>query len=91
MRNYLILNLLMSVITAFIYKIDKKRAIKNKYRIKERTLLLCSFCFGSIGGLYSLYVLRHKSKHIHFLVLNWIFLIIHLVIGYLIYKNYWQN
>ena len=88
MKTYLIINVIMSILTTLIYIVDKIKAINNKYRIKERTLLVFSFLFGSVGGLFSLYVIRHKNRHIKFVVLNWLFLIIHLIIGYVIYINY---
>ncbi|VEU82267.1 DUF1294 domain-containing protein [Acholeplasma hippikon] len=71
---------LVSLITASLYKIDKKRAIKNKWRIKESSLLLFSFFFGSLGGLYSLYVLRHKNRHWYFVLVNWLGFMIHTAI-----------
>ena len=32
--------LLLSIITFFAYGIDKRKAVKNKWRTKEKTLLL---------------------------------------------------
>lgn len=78
--------LLMSLITFMVYKIDKNRAIKNKWRIKEVTLLTLSFLLGSIGGLFALYGLRHKNKHWYFVVTNVFAFILHL--GILIYLVY---
>lgn len=80
---YIGLWVLMTIVTLMAYKIDKKRAIKNQWRIKESTLLLLSFALGSIGGLISLYVLRHKNKHWYFVAVNLLSLILH--IGLLIY------
>lgn len=81
---YLILVVIMSLITLIVYKIDKVKAIKNKYRIKEKTLIILSFLFGSCGGLVGMYVIRHKNRHIKFIITNWLFLIIHIMIGYLL-------
>ena len=79
---YLILVAIMSLITLIFYKVDKVKAIKNKYRIKEKTLVMLSFFFGSIGGLIGMYVIRHKNRHFKFIFTNWLFFIIHIVIGY---------
>ncbi len=81
---YLIINIIMSIITLLVYAVDKYRAIKNKYRIKENTLLTLSFLFGSIGGLISIYLIRHKSKHLKFIILNWLFFLFHILIAILL-------
>ena len=91
MKLYLIIIVIMSILTALVYLVDKIKAINYGYRIKERTLLLFSFLFGSLGGLFSLYVIRHKNRHLKFVIFNWLFFFVHLLIGYLIYINYWQN
>lgn len=87
MEFYLGLLFIMSIISFALYKIDKKRAIKNKYRIKEKTLLLSSFLFGSIGGLCGMYLLRHKTKHWYFVVVNYLSLILHIIIAIYIFKE----
>ncbi|MCC0639859.1 DUF1294 domain-containing protein [Clostridioides sp. ES-S-0145-01] len=46
--------------------IDKKKAIKNKWRIKEATLLAIAIIGGSIGSIIGMYSFRHKTKHIKF-------------------------
>lgn len=75
---YLVLWVLMSLLSLSLYRIDKKRAVKNKWRIKESSLLLSSFLMGSIGGLISLYILRHKNRHWYFVVVNWLSFILQL-------------
>lgn len=87
MEIYLGLIILMSIITFILYAIDKKRAIKNKWRIKEATLLLSSFLLGSIGGLIGMYGLRHKTQHWYFVVVNFLSLIIHIILGVVIYNK----
>ena len=72
----------MGIITFFAYLIDKKKAEKGKWRTKEKTLLGLSFLFGSIGGLLGLYVVRHKTKHWYFVVVNWLSFILHMMILY---------
>lgn len=46
--------------------IDKKKAIKNKWRIKESTLITIAIIGGSIGSIIGMYSFRHKTKHIKF-------------------------
>ena len=72
MEIYLGLVVLMSIISFILYKVDKNRAVKKQWRIKEVVLLGSSFLFGSIGGLCGMYLLRHKTKHWYFVVINFL-------------------
>lgn len=87
MKIYLILVAIMSLITFILYSVDKRRAIKKQWRIKEVVLLGFSFCLGSIGGLCGLYILRHKNKHWYFVFVNFLSLIIHIAIAYFLFKR----
>lgn len=48
--------------------VDKRRAIKNQWRIRERTLFLIAALGGSIGSLVGMWVFRHKTKHKSFVI-----------------------
>ncbi|MBO5198872.1 MAG: DUF1294 domain-containing protein [Lachnospiraceae bacterium] len=43
--------------------VDKKRAIRNEWRIKERTLFFTAAAGGSIGSILGMRAFRHKTKH----------------------------
>lgn len=43
--------------------VDKHRARKNKWRIRESTLLLVAALGGSVGSLIGMYAVRHKTRH----------------------------
>ena len=45
---------------------DKRRAKKNRWRIRESTMILSAVIGGSIGALAGMYTFRHKTKHIKF-------------------------
>lgn len=66
---------LISVIAFVLYFVDKKKAQKNKWRIKEATLLGFGFFGGAIGALLGMKIFRHKTKHWYFWVVNIIGLI----------------
>ena len=51
-----------------IMGIDKKRAIRNQWRIPEKTLFLISVIGGSLGAWAGMYTFRHKTKHWYFVV-----------------------
>ncbi|MGG7058525.1 DUF1294 domain-containing protein [Clostridium nigeriense] len=69
MENILFYYLILINIIAFItIYIDKQKAIKHKWRIKESTLFLLSTVGGSLGTLLGMYTFRHKTKHKKFTV-----------------------
>lgn len=67
--------------------IDKIRAKKGKWRIKEWTLLTIAFLGGGIGSLIGMYKFRHKTKKPRFyigiptIVILEIFMIIYCLIA----------
>ena len=46
--------------------VDKIKAKKNIWRIREVTLFLVAALGGSLGSLLGMYTFRHKTKHITF-------------------------
>ena len=56
----------MSLIAYILYAADKRRAKRDAWRIRERTLLLFGFLGGAIGALAAMEMLRHKTKHTQF-------------------------
>lgn len=45
---------------------DKRKAIKGKYRIPEKTLFLFAILGGSVGSIIGMKKFRHKTKHWYF-------------------------
>ena len=62
--------LIASIVCFIMYGVDKKRAEKDKWRIKEQTLLMTGFMGGAPGGIIGMLVFRHKTKHWYFYVCN---------------------
>ena len=46
--------------------IDKRRAKKDLWRIKERTLFLPVLLGGGVGGILGMKMFHHKTKHWYF-------------------------
>ena len=61
---------ILSVITFFMYGIDKFKAQKGKWRISEKALLVSSFIGGAVGGFLALQLFRHKTQHWYFNVVH---------------------
>lgn len=79
--------IILNLSTFIVYFVDKKRAIKHKWRIPEKTLIGLSAIGGSLGALCSMKIFRHKTKHTKFLILNPLFFIVHIILFVLIILN----
>lgn len=55
-------------ITFVLMGLDKRKAIKHKYRISERTFWLLSVIGGATGSFIGMNVFRHKTKHRSFVI-----------------------
>ncbi|EGT4046251.1 DUF1294 domain-containing protein, partial [Clostridioides difficile] len=67
MKNFILIYfIVINSIAFFSMYIDKKRAIRNEWRIKEATLMSIAVIGGSIGSIIGMYSFRHKTKHIKF-------------------------
>ena len=56
----------INLIAFILYGVDKKRAIRNEYRISERVLLWMARIGGGIGCWLGIKLFRHKTKHTKF-------------------------
>ena len=62
--KYFLLYLLLINAAAFVLMLaDKQKAKKNRWRIRERTLIHSAAFGGSVGALLGMYTFRHKTKH----------------------------
>lgn len=64
----LIYCILINIISAAMAYSDKIRAVKGKRRISERALMLAGILGGAAGELAVMKLIRHKTKHIKFMV-----------------------
>lgn len=77
--------IIMNIAGVFVMFIDKRKAIKHRYRIPEKTLFLVSLLGGSIGTLAGMYLFRHKTKHWYFVVGMPLICILHIILVIYIY------
>ena len=74
MRTYffifIILYLIANLVTVILYKVDKVKAVKKSWRIKEKILLSFGFFFGAFGELFAMLTFRHKTMHWYFWLVN---------------------
>ena len=60
--------LLVNAAAFILMMADKIKAKKNRWRIKESTLMLSAALGGSIGALAGMYTFRHKTLHRKFTI-----------------------
>ena len=83
---YLILiNLIAVIVTIY----DKLCAVKRRWRVKESTLLLLSALGGSICMYITMLLIRHKTRHIKFMLVIPLILIVQLIIAFLIWRYFY--
>ena len=54
--------ILVNIIAFAAFGIDKRKAVKHKYRISEATLLGLALIGGSAGALAGMYLFHHKTR-----------------------------
>lgn len=62
--SYFIVYLIaLNVVTFFVYGLDKLKAKRRKWRIREASLLLLAVLGGSVGAWLGMKVWHHKTQH----------------------------
>ena len=59
---------IINLIAFLTFGADKRRARRDRRRVRESTLFLLAAIGGSIGALLGVYVFRHKTRHWYFCV-----------------------
>ena len=60
--------LLINAASLLIMLIDKRKAIKNRWRIPEKTMFTVAVLGGSLGVYAGMQLFRHKTKHAKFYI-----------------------
>ena len=68
LKNIIIYLLAINLITFSAMYIDKRKAKKGKWRIKESTLFTLVALGGGIGGIAGMYTFKHKNKKTRFVI-----------------------
>lgn len=88
-QNIIIYFIVINIIAFLAMLIDKKKAQKGSWRIKESTLFTLVLLGGGIGGIAGMYAFRHKTQKLYFtigfptILICEIILIIYFVIKFL--------
>ena len=60
--------IIISIVAVIITCYDKHCAVRDKWRVKERTLLIVSALGGGIAMYVTMQLIRHKTKKIKFML-----------------------
>ena len=77
--------LFINVLAFILYGVDKRKAIRNEYRIREGVLLWMARLGGGIGSWLGIKTFRHKTKHTKFRIVVplWIVIWVAAIVWYL--------
>ena len=78
-QNFIIYLVVINIIAFLAMGIDKRRSIKNEWRISEKALFTLAFIGGSIGSILGMYIFRHKTKKIYFQILFHVALVLQII------------
>lgn len=76
----LVLLVITNLISFLMMWHDKRCARKGKWRVPEATLFIACACFGGIGGVLGMNILRHKTKHWYFKLFFPLMMIVQIVL-----------
>lgn len=72
MKHYisfiLIYWVVISLVSVIITIKDKRAAVNHKWRVPEATLMLLGFLGGAEAMLLTMKIIRHKTKHLKFML-----------------------
>lgn len=56
----------LNVLSFFLIKLDKKRAVHHQWRVPVRIFFALAFCGGAAGVYLGMIIFRHKTKQLLF-------------------------
>lgn len=77
---------IIQLVAVIITVTDKKNSAKGKWRVREKTLLLTALLGGASSMYITMLIIRHKTKHIKFMLLLPLMIVLHTAILYMIFK-----
>lgn len=80
---YLIVINLISIIVTIS---DKSRSKRNKWRVKEKTLFTLALLGGSVSMYITMRIIRHKTKHLSFMIGIPAIIVLQLILVFLIWR-----
>ena len=63
LKIFLLYLLIINAVGFTLMLVDKSRAKRNRWRIRESTLMTVAALGGGVGSLVGMYTVRHKTHH----------------------------
>lgn len=60
--------IVINIISAVLAAVDKRKAVKEKWRISENTLMLLGLIGGALGEFITMKRIHHKTHHKKFMI-----------------------
>ena len=89
MKYFAIYLLIVNAIGFLLMLIDKRKAIRHRWRIPEKTLFLTAAIGGSVGSIMGMYTFRHKTKHLQFTLGMPAILIVQLILAFVFFTQFY--
>ena len=67
-QNIIIYLIVINILGFLLMFIDKQKAKKGAWRISEKTLFIVTTLGGGIGTIAGMYIFRHKTQKLNFVV-----------------------
>ena len=67
-QNIIIYLIIINILGFLLMFIDKQKAKKGAWRIPEKTLFIVTTLGGGIGTITGMYIFRHKTQKLNFVV-----------------------
>jgi uncharacterized membrane protein YsdA (DUF1294 family) len=88
MKYFAIYLLIVNAAGFLLMLIDKRKAIRHRWRIPEKSLFLTAAIGGSIGSIIGMYTFRHKTKHLQFTLGMPAILVVQLVLVFVFFTQF---
>ena len=75
---------IINIVLYAMMVIDKKRAIKDGWRIPEKNMFVLAVLGGGLGGLVAMVFKRHKNRHMDFILVFTVTGILHVLLAFLL-------
>ena len=76
--TYLSYLIIMSIVAFLLFRRDKRLALENKIRIKEKTLLGVTILGGAVGAFLGRLINHHKTNKLYFSIIIYLGMLLEL-------------
>lgn len=87
MKIFIIYLIAVNIAGFALMGVDKRRAVRHRWRIRESALFIVAAIGGSVGVLLGMLIFRHKTKHLSFEIGVPAILVVQVVALILIFRN----